>query len=323
MEDNPSNSDSASLVSNRHEEFGHKLDRDEFERLATGAKIQGVSWSANTVTLEMENETAFTIEVSPSNDLDVSVSTASAETRIVLVSDQERPLASIIEQRVRCVRQLYALFFISEVPLRQDIEMVPLAALRLEANPEDDLEYLVPISLEIRSAGMGTFWLDFLLYLKNTPSAVIRKACIASMLAVSLVSKRGWILLGRILEAKTLQTELDAIDKAFKLSNEAEDADARRKREKIEVDMKLKRDAVEIAGLELNNTLTALRAFDELVKQKPTPEERAILAEEVNILKRSLLRDVKRLFGSQSEELLPFLPAITDKVQSQDTTKPS
>lgn len=323
MKNDGSQFESESLVSNPDVEFGRKLDREEFERLATGTKIQGLSWSANTITLEMENETVFTIEISPSNDLDVSVSAASVQTRIVLVNDHERPLASVIEQRIRCVRQLYALFFISEAPLIGGYELIPIAAVRLEPSPGDDIEDMVPISLEIRSAGMGTFWIDLFANLKNTPSAVIRKACTASLFAVSLISKRGWILLERILEAKTLQIQLDTIDKASKLNNDAADADARRKREQIEIDMKAKREAVEIAGLELNKTLTALRALDELVKQKPAPDDRAILAEEVNVLKRSLLRNIKGMFGDQSEEFLPFLPVIPAKDQSQDTTKPS
>jgi len=283
---------------NTQEGIGRKLDSEEFEKLAKGSSIQSVSQAGRELRIETNTDLVFTIEITPSSTFEFSLSEAPIRTKMVLLNDLEEPVAALIEQRVRCVRQLYALSFIASVPVLGDVEVVPIAALLLENDPNSDLEDLVPLKLEIRCAGTGTFWVDFFLILKKAPSDVVRKACVASLLAVSLLSRRGWELLSRLLEAKVGMAEADRKSREIATQAQASDADTKRRRESIE-----------LAASEFKNAFEAWENLEKLKHGKQPKEEHARTVQEINVLQHGLLANMKGLFGAQSKELLAYLPA--------------
>jgi hypothetical protein len=128
-----------------------------------------------------------------------------ADVRVMLLSDDETPTVALVEERLRHVRQLYALSLLLRVPVFGDIDIIPIAALILTDNPGGDVEELLPapLRLQIRAAGTGTFWVDLFLqtqsilhhlpdikttaeWLKNAREALTSVAAIASLLGVRL-----------------------------------------------------------------------------------------------------------------------------------------
>jgi hypothetical protein len=124
-----------------------------------------------------------------------------APVRVFLLSDDETPTVALIEKRLRHVRQLYALLFFLRVPVIKDRDAIAVAALLLSTNENNDLEELVPLNLQIRAAGTGSFWVDLFLqvqsavhhlpdmkttadYLKNARDALTSVAAILALLGV-------------------------------------------------------------------------------------------------------------------------------------------
>lgn len=97
----------------------------------------------------------------------------SAPVRVLLLGDDEIPTASLVETRLRNVRQLYALAFMLRVPEINGTDVIPIAALLLSTDQESDLDPLVPLPLQIQAAGRGSFWVDLFLQLpSHLPSTV-------------------------------------------------------------------------------------------------------------------------------------------------------
>jgi hypothetical protein len=128
--------------------------------------------------------------------------------RVTLLADGETPTAALIEKRLRNVRQLFALSFMLRVPEVTGVELIPIAALLLSTNEDADLDGLVPIELQIRAAGIGSFWVDFLLqipshlpggadlhqwteWLKNAHGALLQIAGICGVLGTWLKTRAG------------------------------------------------------------------------------------------------------------------------------------
>lgn len=122
------------------------------------------------------------------------------DVRVVLIGDDEIPTAALVEERLRHLRQLYAVEFLLRVPVINDIDMLPMIALILSATKDVDLEDLVPVNIQIRSAGTGSpFWVDLFVqmlahlptgadlkqwadYLKNAQSALVAGAGLCTWL---------------------------------------------------------------------------------------------------------------------------------------------
>ncbi len=127
----------------------------------------------------------------------------SEPVRVVLLADDETPTAALIEKRLRNVRQLYALDFILRVPELDGTELIPIAALLLSTEEDADLDSIIPLPLQIRAAGTGTFWVDLFLqipahlptpadlqrwaeWLKNAHAALVEIAAVCGMV-------RAWL----------------------------------------------------------------------------------------------------------------------------------
>ena len=133
------------------------------------------------------------------------------DVRVMLLSDDETPTVALVEERLRHVRQLYALSLILRIPVFGDVDIIPIAALMLtgdrdgDINPGGDVEDLLPaaLRLQIRAAGTGSFWVELFLqtqsilhhlpdmkttaeWLKNAREALTSVAAIASLLGVRL-----------------------------------------------------------------------------------------------------------------------------------------
>ena len=52
------------------------------------------------------------------------------------------------------------------------MELIPVAALLLSTDEDADLDGLVPIVLQVRAAGSGSFWVEFFLHLPSQLPAV-------------------------------------------------------------------------------------------------------------------------------------------------------
>lgn len=127
----------------------------------------------------------------------------SEPVRVVLLADDETPTAALIEKRLRNVRQLHALDFILRVPELAGTELVPIAALLLSTDEDADLDSIIPLPLQIRAAGTGTFWVDLFLqipahlpaqadlqrwaeWLKNAHAALVEIAAVCGIV-------RAWL----------------------------------------------------------------------------------------------------------------------------------
>jgi hypothetical protein len=127
----------------------------------------------------------------------------SEPVRVLLLADDETPTAALIETRLRNVRQLYALDFILRVPELAGTELIPVAALLLSTDENAELDSIIPIPLQIRAAGTGTFWVDLFLqipahlptpadlqrwaeWLKNAHGALVEIAAVCGMV-------RAWL----------------------------------------------------------------------------------------------------------------------------------
>jgi hypothetical protein len=80
--------------------------------------------------------------------------------RVTLTGDDEIATAALVEERLYHLRQLFAVSFLLRVPVINEVEMLPMIALILSATRDIDLEDLVPLRVQIRTAGTGTFWAD-------------------------------------------------------------------------------------------------------------------------------------------------------------------
>jgi len=151
--------------------------------------------------------------------------------RVTLLGDDEMPTASLIEARLRNVRQLYALSFILRVPEVNGIELIPVAALLLSTNQNADLDDLVPLQLQIRAAGSGTFWVDFFLqiplhlpspaemhqwteWLKNAHAALVHIAGICGVVRTWLKSRVGKKPASDASPVTQLMTQIDKLQGA-------------------------------------------------------------------------------------------------------------
>jgi hypothetical protein len=209
-----------------------------------------------------------------------------AEVRIVLTSDDEIPTVALIEERLRHVRQLYALFFLLRVPVLGGTDVISIATLFLSDNEDGDLEQFVPIKLELRAAGLGSFWVEVVNVAKDIPKVLpaVSAAATASLIGVSVLFKQGRDIFWRGQTAATIDkettTKVNQAEGATKIAR----ADA--ERAKAEMDKKL---------VPFNAVVDSIKRIEDL--EDATPDQR-------QLLQRFLFHEVDEVFGDNSAETI-------------------
>jgi Xaa-Pro aminopeptidase len=128
--------------------------------------------------------------------------------RVQLVAEGEAPNAARVEQRLRNLRQVYAIIFLLNAGRADEL------ASSLRKNPNTDLEDLVPQEerLYLEAAGPGTWWVSVFTRIKGAGQKALN--------TLSLIYGEGRELLLRRVRAETVGKEADAVIKGQKAEQE-------------------------------------------------------------------------------------------------------
>ena len=129
--------------------------------------------------------------------------------RIALLSNVETPTVSLVIARLQYVRQLYALLFLLRVPDRDDTHYVRDATVLLESGLDTTIVQVLPFQLQVRAAGLGSFWVELFITLQDPSKVVaaVKAAAAAALFAAQWIS--SW-------KDKTATTDIKQVEVKIK-----------------------------------------------------------------------------------------------------------